>query len=179
MMNAMTRPNDISDNLNERVSNYQAPLSNSQMNMGQIYQNGNSFPENTMGISNMPNILDSQAYARNQMSYPRRSNGGRYWKSSRRGYYGYDDDDDDNEYDDDGDEENDREDEEQGRARSYVNRRHYYADDEDDESDEDDNDGGDEIVYTRRFDRKDKIAKLPKITKIKPSKRFKVSRTEN
>ena len=177
MMNAMTRPNDISDNLNDRITNYQAPLSNSQMDMGigRLYQNGNSFPENTMGSLNMPNMLDNQGYVRSQLSYPRRSNGGRYWKSSRRGYEGYDDDDDDDEYDDDEDEDVDREDEEQSRARSYVNRRHYY-DDEDDESDDDE---GDEIVYTRRFNRKDKIAKRPKIRKIEPSRKVKVRRTEN
>ena len=167
MMSALTQPNDISDNLNDRISNYQAPLGNSQMGMGQVHQNGNSFPGNTMGYSNMPNMLDSQGYVRSQMSYPGRGYGGRYWKSSRRGYYDDDDDDDDDdEYDDDDDEDVDEE-EERGRARSYVNRRHYY-DDEDDEGDEDD-DRGDEIVYTRRFDRKDNIAKRPKKRRIKPS----------
>ena len=170
MMSALTQPNDISDNLNDRISSYQAPLGNSQMGMEQIHQNGNSFPGNNMGYLNMPNMIDSQGYARSQMSYPARGYGGRYWKSSRRDYY--DDDDDDDDYDDDDDDEDVDEEEERGRPRSYVNRRHYY-DDEDDEGDEDD-DRGDEIVYTRRFDRKDNIAKIPKKRKIKPSSKRKV-----
>ncbi|XP_028415342.1 uncharacterized protein LOC114538366 [Dendronephthya gigantea] len=163
MMNTMSRPNDISD-FNDRVSNFQAPASNSQdMDTGQAYQNG--FMGNGMGLSRIPSMMDGQGYVRSRMPYPRRRLSGRGWLSARRRLYDDEDDDDDGDDDDneDDDEEDDDEEVGQGRTRSYVNRHRYYDDDEDDDNDVDDT--GEEIEYTRRFDRKDKIAKSPKNSK--------------
>lgn len=168
MMSTITRPNDISDDLNDRISSYQTPLGNSQgtMGLGQIYQNGNNFQGNGIGMSSMEDTMDGQGYVRSRMPYPRRRYRGRDWLNARRRYYGDDDEDDDDEEDDDDDEDDDDgEEEEQGRARSYVNRRRFYDNDNDNNDDEDGY--GEEIEYTRRFDRKDKIAKSPTKSKEK------------
>jgi hypothetical protein len=157
MMRTLTQPNDISDNLNDRISSYQAPASNYQgaLGLGQIYQ------RNGLGMSGIPNMIDGQGYARSRMPYPSR----RYWLNARRRYYdGEDDEDEDEEDDGDDSDEDEDEDEEEGRARSYVNRHHFYDDDDDDNEDEADG-NGEEIEYSRRFDRKDKIAKVSKKSK--------------
>lgn len=172
-MNTMTSPNDIS-HLSDRVSNFQAPLTDSQdMDLGQAYRNG--FMGNGMGLSSIPSMMNGQGYVRSHMPYPRRRLSGRGWLSARRRFYDDEDDDDDG-YDDDNEEEDDDDDDDeeegQGRARSYVNRHRYYDDDEDEDNDTDD--AGEEIEYTRRFDRKDKIAKSPKNLRKKLQKHTKV-----
>jgi hypothetical protein len=167
-MNEMTHPNDISDNLNNRISSYQSPFGNSQSSMGleQTYQGGNNLLGNGLGLSSVQNMMDAQGYARSRMPYPRR----RYWLNARHRYYDDEDDDDDDEDDDDDDDDedddDDREEEEQGRTRSYVNRHRFY-------DDGDDEDDGEEMEYTRRFDRKDKIAKTPKKSKKESPKQIK------
>ena len=163
MMGTLTQPNDISDNLNDRISSYQAPIPNSQgaMGLGQIYQDRNNLLRDGMGLSGIPNMMDGQGYARSRMPYPRR-----YWLNARRRYYS-DEDNDDNDEDDDDDDDSDEEEEEEGRARSYVNRHHFYDDNDDDYDDGGENDGGEEIEYSRRFDRKNKIAQIPKKLKKK------------
>ena len=168
MMSTLTQPNDISDNLNDRISSYQAPIPNSQgaMGLGQIYQNRNNLLRNGMGLSGIPNMMDGQGYARSRMPYPRR-----YWLNARHRYYSdeYDDDDDDDEEDDNEDDSD--LDEDEGRARSYVNRHHFYDDiDNDDDDGGGENGDGEEIEYSRRFDRKNKIAKIPKKLKKKSLK---------
>lgn len=149
--NAVSRPNDISDDLSDRISSYQTPLGGLQ-EMGSVYQTGNNFLGNGMGLSSMPNMIDGQGYARSRMVYPMMRYPVRGWLNTGQQFYSDDDDygDDDN-YDDDIDEEEEQRD----RARSYVDRHRFYDDDDDD------NAGGEEIEYTRRYDRKDKIAGLP------------------
>ena len=166
MMRTLTQPNDISDNLNDRISSYQAPIPNSQgaVGLGQIYRNRNNLLRNGMGLSGIPNMMDGQGYARSRMPYPRT-----YWLNARRRYYSDEDDDDDDEDEDDDDESDE---DEEGQARSYVNRHHFYdnIDDDDDDDDGGDNGGGAEIEYSRRFDRKNKIAKIPRKLKKKSLK---------
>ena len=167
-MSAMTHPNDISDNLDDRVSSYQAPLERPQggMGLGQDYRNGNNFLGNGMGLSSIPSMMNGQGYVRSRMPYPRRAYHSRYWESARRPYYDEDDEDDDedDEYDDEDEDDDDSYEEENGRTRSYVHRNGYYDDDDDDNGNRDE-----EIEYTRRFDRKDKIAKAQNESKEKKS----------